>query len=42
MRFKRGELHKICYKTSMEENAQFKVLDLFEKRGKLSSQGSAW
>ena len=28
---------KIFYKTSMEENAQFKVLELFGKRGKLKS-----
>lgn len=34
MRFKRGEPHKIFYKTSMEENSPFKIIFLFGKQGR--------
>ena len=34
LRFKRDESNKIFYKTSMKENALFKVLYLFEKEGR--------
>lgn len=40
MRFLRNEPYKILYKTTMDENAEFKILDLLPRRGRPKKFGN--